>query len=132
MSAAGAAIAAMAAGDVAFAGHAVAGTEAAHFAADLDDLAGEFMAHGHRHRDGLLRPRIPVVKMDVRAANGGAVPLDQYIVVPHGGFGNILHPDAGFRACFDQSFHVVPLMNDAEFARRAPERGNYLIELFET
>ena len=101
----GAAIAAMSAGDVAFSGHAIAGVEAAHFPAQFDDFAGILMADGHGHGHGLLRPGVPVVDMHVGAADGGAMHLDEYIVVADRGFRNVLQPDAGFRACLDQCFH---------------------------
>ena len=102
---AGAAVAAMSAGDVAFARHAVAGLDAAHFAADLDDLARVLVTDGHRHRDGFLRPRVPVVDMHVGAADGRAVDLDEHVVVADRGLRHVLHPDSGFRSSLDQCFH---------------------------
>ena len=77
---AGAAIAAIAAGEVAFARHAIAEREAAHFAAHVDDAAEVLVAHGHGHRDGLLRPGIPVVDVHVGAADRGLGDLDEHIV----------------------------------------------------
>ena len=68
---AGAAVAAVAAGDVAFARDAVADREAAHFAAHVDDAAEVLVADGHGHRDGLLRPGVPVVDVHVGAADRG-------------------------------------------------------------
>ncbi len=103
-----AAIAAMAAGDVPLARHPVAGLEAAHFAAHLDDLTRIFVAHGHGHRHRLLRPRVPVVDVHVGAADGGTVHLDEYVVVAHRGFRNVLHPDTGFGPCLDERFHWNP------------------------
>jgi hypothetical protein len=49
--------------------------------------------------------------------------LDEHIVVADAGFRNVLHPDAGFRACFDECFHNCPL-NDAELAPGAAEGLN--------
>ena len=100
-----AAVAAMSAGDVSLAGHPIAGLDAAHLAADLDDLARILVTDGHRHRNGLLRPRIPVVDVHVGAADGGAVHLDEHVVVTDRGLRHVLHPDAGFRASLDQCFH---------------------------
>jgi len=101
----GAAVAAMPAGDVSFAGHAIAGLDAAHFAADLDDLARVFVTDRHRHRNGFLRPGIPVVDVHIRPANRGAVDFDEHIVVTDRGLGHVLHPDSRFRASLDQCFH---------------------------
>src|SRR5204863_812068 len=69
--AAGAAVAAVAAGDVALAGDAIAALQAVHLRADLDDAPAVLVAHRHRHRDGLLRPGIPVVDVHVGAADRG-------------------------------------------------------------
>ena len=67
----------------------------------------------HRHGHGLLRPCIPVVDVHVGAADGRAVYLDEYIVVADRGLRYVLQPDAGFRACLDQCFHDMLLMDDA-------------------
>ena len=71
VAAAGAAVAAEAAGEMPFAGHAIAEREAAHFAAHVDDAAEVLVADGHGHRDGLLRPGVPVVDVHVGAADRG-------------------------------------------------------------
>src|SRR5262245_43054627 len=60
------AIAAASADYVPFRAHHVANPEVVHVRANLDDLAHELMAYNHRHRDGLLRPSIPFVDMQVR------------------------------------------------------------------
>ena len=117
--ASGAAIAAVSAGDVSLARDPIAGAEAAHLAADLDDLARILVTHGHRHRHRLLRPGVPVVDMHVGAANGGATHFDEDVVVADRGLRHILHPDPGFRASLDQCFHSLSSMNDAELAARA-------------
>jgi len=96
----------MAAGDMTFPGYAIARVKAAHFAAQFDDLAGILMAHRHGDRYGLLRPGIPIVNVHVGAADGGAMHLDQHIIVTDRRFRDILHPDAGFRAGLDECFHA--------------------------
>src|SRR5258708_30064943 len=105
MAAGRAAIAAVSAGNVAFSRHAIAGAEAAYFAAQFDDLSGVFMADGHGHGDCFLRPRVPVVNVHVGAAYRGAVDLDEYVIVADRGFRDVLQPDTGFRTCLDQRFH---------------------------
>ena len=87
---AGAAIAAMAAGDVTLARDAIADLEAAHFAAEFDDLARIFVPDGHGHRDGFLRPGIPVVDMHVGSADRGLPDLDEHIVVADCGLRDVL------------------------------------------
>src|SRR6185312_6164766 len=99
---AGAAVAAMTAGDVAFTGDALAHLEALYFAADLRHHAHELVAHGHGHRDGLLCPLVPVVDVDVGAADGGLADLDQQVVVADLGTRHVLQPDALFRLRFDE------------------------------
>src|SRR5450631_975588 len=109
MAAAGAAIAAMAAGDVTFARYAVARKEAAHLTAQLDDLSGILMADRHGNRYGFLGPSIPIVNVHVGAADGRAIHFDEDIIVTDRGFRNVLHPDAGLRAGLDECFHELPL-----------------------
>src|SRR5258708_4620089 len=113
----GPAITAVSAGDMALARDTIAAAEAAHFAAELNDLARILVADRHRHRHGLLRPRIPVIDMHIGAANGRAVHLDENVVVTDRRLGNVLHPNAGFRARLDECFHgLLPLLNDAKVA----------------
>src|SRR5258706_11602870 len=109
-----AAIAAVSAGDVTLARHAVAGAETAHLAAQFDDFAGVFMADSHGHGNGLLRPGIPVVNMHVGAAYRRAVDLDEHVIVADRRFWDVLQPDTGFRTCLDQRFHNPALVNDAQ------------------
>ncbi len=77
----GAAVAAEAAGDVAFSGDAVADREAAHFLPELDDFAHVFVADVHRHGNRLLRPVVPLPDMDVGAADRGLRDPDHHVVV---------------------------------------------------
>ena len=59
VAAAGHAVAAASADDVPLAADEVARAEVVHVRADLDDLADELVPDHHRHRDRLLRPRVP-------------------------------------------------------------------------
>ncbi len=96
----GAAVTAVATGDVTFTGDAVADLKTAHFLADTDHFAHVFMPHNHRYRDRLLRPFIPVVDMHVGAANRGFANFNQQIVVAEFRFRNVGHPDPFFRFQF--------------------------------
>src|SRR3981189_2621480 len=124
-----AAITAVPAGYVAFSRHAIAGVEAAYFAAQFDDLSRVFMADGHGHGNGFLRPGIPVVDVHVGAAYRRAVDLDEHVIVADRRLRDVLQPYAGLRACLDECFHDSPLVNDVQIAARQPKCLNHLIEL---
>ena len=76
---AGHAIAAAAAHHVAFARDQFAGMKVDDVGADLDDLADELVANGHGDRNGLLRPLVPIVDVNVGTADAGTVHADQHI-----------------------------------------------------
>ena len=97
VAAAGQAIAAAAADHVPFAADDVAGVEILDVAADLDDL-------GRRTRGpttigtgiGLLGPGVPVVDVNVGAANAGPQDLDQHVVDADLRLGDVFQPQAFF------------------------------------
>src|SRR5690606_20470222 len=93
----GPAIAADAAGDVSLRGYAVAGHQAAHLAAAFDDLAAELVTYDERHRDRVARPIVPLVDVDIGAADGDPAHFYQDVVVPGRRQVDVLHPDAGLR-----------------------------------
>src|SRR6187402_12023 len=72
---------------------------------DLHDLADEFMSHDHRHRDRLLRPGIPLIDVNVGAADAGAIHVDKHVVDAYFGPGNIFEPETRLRIAFDEGFH---------------------------
>src|SRR5262249_17932635 len=74
----GAAVPAVATGDVPLAAHPVADLEAGDLGAELGDLAHELVPDHHRDLDGLLRPRVPVPDVNVGAADAGLADLDQH------------------------------------------------------
>ena len=93
VAAAGAAVAAVAAGDVALAGDAVADLEALHLGADLGDRADELVADGHRHRDRGLGPLVPVGDVEVGAADAGVVDLDEDVGRTAGRLRHVAHDE---------------------------------------
>jgi hypothetical protein len=99
------AIAADAAGDVAFGGHTVADTEPFDFAAAFDNLAAELVPGSQGDRDGVLCPVVPLENMNVSPTDRRLVDLDQNVVVADLGCLDILHPDATFGFSFYQCFH---------------------------
>ena len=83
---AGMAVTAMVAGNVPFARDALADVQPGHAFTESGDFADVFMTDGHGRLDMQLRPRIPVVDVYVRAADGGFVDFDKNLA--RAGFGN--------------------------------------------
>ncbi|MNI42546.1 hypothetical protein D3C73_968450 [compost metagenome] len=94
--------------DVALGRDALADLQAAiHVLADGDDLARELMPGDHRHGHVLLGPLVPVPDVDVCAADGGAMHLDQHVLITRDGNGRVdqLQPLGQLR--LGQSLHHV-------------------------
>ena len=102
---AGHAVAAAAADDVPLAADEVAGREVADVRADLDDLADELVADHERHRDRLLRPRVPAVDVEVGAADARRADPDQDVVDPDLGLGDVLEPEPRLGLALDERLH---------------------------
>ena len=115
----GPAIAAVAAGNVAFTGDPVAYGEPRNVAADLHDLAHVLVAYCHRHTDRVLRPLVPVVDMDVRPADRGLANTNLYVVGPRDGLRLIFHPDAGFGLSLYECLHAMTFISRPTFANAA-------------
>jgi hypothetical protein len=115
MAAASETVAAAAADHVALRTDNFASVEIAHVRAHLHDLTHEFMADDHWHRDRLLRPGIPFVNVQVRAADAGFVNLDQDVIDADFGFRNILQPQSGFRFGF---YECVQEINGESYQAR--------------
>jgi hypothetical protein len=73
--------------------------------ADLDDFADELVADHHRDGNRLLRPLIPLVDVQIGAADGGALDLDQHVVGARFGLGHILE-QAWRGLLLDERFHA--------------------------
>ena len=102
---AGAAVAAMSTGDMAFTGDAVAGLEVRYLIADRRHFAHELVADGHRHGDRGLRPLVPIVDMHVGAADGAAAYANQHILRSDLWNRYLFHPQTGLAFLFHQSAH---------------------------
>src|SRR6266852_1953329 len=125
---AGAAVAAVPAGDVPLGAHPFTLGEAGHGASDGGHLAGELVADDHRHRDGLLRPRVPVEDVDVGSADGRLAHLDEQVVGPELGDGDLLQPEARLALRLDQRLHWItpssrPTLPNAARARSRCSRS---------
>ena len=95
MTGSGAAVTAVAAGDVAFPTHPLAHAQALHMASNFGNTPDKLMTGDHWHRNSLLRPFIPVINVHVGAANRALGHLNQYVIGPDLGHRSIHHPDAG-------------------------------------
>ena len=86
---------------MAFAADDVAGIEVVYVGADFDDLANEFVANGHGDGDGFLSPVVPLVDVDVSAADAGVADADEDVIDADFGFGNFFEPEARLSLAFD-------------------------------
>ena len=73
-----------------------------HIVADRDDLADEFVPDHHRHGDRLLRPFVPLIDVDVGAADGGALDADLDVVRPRLRLGHVFKPQSADRLALYQ------------------------------
>src|ERR1017187_7759508 len=80
--------------DVSLAADNLAREKIGNVGADLDNLADELMAYDHGHGNGALRPVVPVVNVDVGAADGRALHANQDVVDADARLGNIFQPEA--------------------------------------
>ena len=93
---AAAAVAAVSAGNVTLSGDAVADFVVLHAASHLDDFSNVLVAYGHRGLDGVLRPLVPVVDVQVGAADGYLPYFDQYVINAYFRHRDVFHPDTAF------------------------------------
>jgi hypothetical protein len=99
-----------------FAGHNVSNFKVVDVAANRGDGPDKLVAHHHRHRDGFLRPGIPIPNVDICTTDSRFVDSDQDIVDSTLGNWYILQPQTGFLILFDQGFHRFPHdLNDLPF-----------------
>ncbi|MNV67909.1 hypothetical protein D3C71_1607270 [compost metagenome] len=95
----------MAADDVAFGRYALADFIAGHARADLGDAADELVADGQARLDGALAPLVPQVDVQVGAADGGLLELDEHFVGTGRRYRHLFHPDALGRFALHQRLH---------------------------
>ncbi len=108
MAAAGEAVATPPAHDVPLAAHDLAGEKIGDVRTDFHDLADELVTDHHRHGNGLGGPRVPLVDVDVGAADAGLVNPNEDVVDPDFGFGHILEPETRLGPALHQGFHLAP------------------------
>jgi len=105
VAAAGEAVAAAVADDVPFAGNEFAGADVGDAGADGFDNTAEFVADGHRHRDGAFGPGVPFPDVEVGAADGGLADFDQDVHRADFAGGDVLEGESGAGGGFDQGLH---------------------------
>src|SRR5690606_38075523 len=97
-------VAAMPANQVAFPGNALTDVQTAHGLPESFDHADELVPDLHRHRNGPLRPLVPVIDVRVGPADRGLFDPDKYGVRPYAGLGNVVHPDTPLLVLFYHCF----------------------------
>ena len=105
MSLAGHAMPAAAADDVAFSRNKFARIEVVDVRADLDNFTDELMSDRHRYRNGLTRPVVPLIDVNVGPTDPCAQDANTDIVDSNCGFGNVLQPKAGLGVRFNKCLH---------------------------
>ena len=121
----GAAVAALAAHNVPLARHRLPQMEMPHLAAHVLNLAHKLVADDQGRGDVRLAPGIPVVDVQIGAADGGFQNPDQHIPGPGHGFFHPAQFQAGGGGRLDQSIHQhdeVPPLRVSKTAGTAPPR----------
>src|SRR5690606_11882398 len=103
--AAAAAVAAMAADDVALGRNALAEPVAGYARAQFLDPADELVTDHQARTDRALAPLVPQVDVQVGAADGGLLDLDQHLVGARLRNRYLFHPDAPGGFALDQRLH---------------------------
>ncbi len=102
---AGETVAAASADDVAFTRDELADSEIGDVGAEVDDFADELVANDEALADGGAGPCVPVVYVEIGAADAGVEDTDLYVVDAHLGLGNVLEPEAAFVTAFYKCLH---------------------------
>ena len=98
-------IAAMSTSDVAFADNKIARRKAFHVIADKIDHADKFMADRHRHRNRFLGPGVPIIYVDVGAADGRLQDANEDIICACFRNRDFLEPQAGLGFSLHDGLH---------------------------
>jgi hypothetical protein len=86
------AITTMSACDVSLPYHEIAICESFDMIAYIVDNADELMADCHRNRNCLLRPRVPVVNVNISSADRAFQDTNKHVIAAHFGNRNLLEP----------------------------------------
>ena len=99
------AVAAMSANDMTLAAYKVAHLEYRAFTLDFYDFAHELMTDNHRSLYGVLRPLVPFVNVNVRAANSGFVNFNECLTLFDYGDFRLLKPKSFFSMSLYECVH---------------------------
>ena len=88
-----------------FAADNVADMEILDVVSHINDAPDEFMAYHHGNGNRFLRPGVPVVDVDVGAADTGAEDLDQDVVDAKIGDRDFIEPQALLAMFLHERFH---------------------------
>ena len=92
-------------GDVTFGNDQIAAGEPFHLVADAIHNADKLMANDHRDRNRFLRPRVPIVDVQVRATDRCFQHTDQHIVTADLWNGHLFEPQTWLGSGFDNRLH---------------------------
>ena len=96
---------AVAADDVSFGGDPVPGLDVLDETARLDDLSHELVSEDERRIHAVLRPVVPLMDVEIRAADARASHLDQDLAGTDLGEGHVAQGEAGRRLGLEDRFH---------------------------
>src|SRR4030095_3762623 len=99
------AIATMSTRDVTLAAHQVSFCKTFDVTTYTIDNANKLMANGHRHWNGFLRPIIPVIDVQIRAADRGFQHSDEHIIAANLWNRNVLQPQTWLAPGFHNGHH---------------------------
>src|SRR5579885_1471550 len=111
MTAARKAIATSPANHMAFAADPVTHMKVRDIGADFHDLTYKLMTDDERHGNGLLRPCVPLVDVQVCAANPRGQHANLYIIDSHLRLRNVLDPESPLGPCLTRAFIRFPLLS---------------------
>src|SRR6266849_8061878 len=105
MTASSEAVSTMPASNVSFADDKISRRKSSHVIAGKIDNPNKFMPDGHRHGNRLLRPRVPVIYMNVSPADRRFDHANEHIVASDSRNGDFFQPKTGLAFAFHDGLH---------------------------
>jgi hypothetical protein len=104
--------------DVPLAYHEIALYKSFHMIAYVGDNPDELVANCHRHRNRCLRPRVPVVNVNIGAADRSFQNANEHVVTADLRNGNFFEPQSGLGPGLHDGLHrfLHTMMLSADFA----------------